>query len=181
MSDERNIDEEEGGSGLKIAIVLLILVGGVVALLLTTDAGNVVAYGADLGEIVTRPQEFQGRQVTVQGELRQGSILFREDPCEWRFVLEEKPGEGVEVQDEEKRSMAVAFPQCVVPDTFRDGFGIEVTVQGQIQTDGVFLASEVMARCPSKYEMQERLEAGEEMPHEGPLSAASSSGEAQAL
>jgi cytochrome c-type biogenesis protein CcmE len=43
-----------------------------------------------------------------------------------------------------------------------------VTVQGEVQSDGSFLANEVVPRCPSKYEMQERLEAGEEMPHERP-------------
>ena len=61
--------------------------------------------------------------------------------------------------------MPVTFPQCVVPDTFRDGFGIQVTVQGKLNGSGDFLATEVIPRCPSKYEMQEKLEAGEAMPH----------------
>ena len=37
--------------------------------------------------------------------------------------------------------MPVEFPQCVVPDTFRDGFGIQVTVQGTLASDGVFHAT----------------------------------------
>jgi cytochrome c-type biogenesis protein CcmE len=61
--------------------------------------------------------------------------------------------------------MPVSFPQCVVPDTFRDTFGIQVTVQGRLEDDGTFLANQVIPRCPSKYEMQERLDNGEAMPH----------------
>ena len=62
--------------------------------------------------------------------------------------------------------MAVRFPQGVVPDTFRDGMGIQVTVQGELGQDGTFLANQVIPRCPSKYEMQQRMEAGEDMPYD---------------
>ena len=62
--------------------------------------------------------------------------------------------------------MPVRFSQCVVPDTFRDGLGIQVTVQGELDADKAFIANQVIPRCPSKYEMQQRLEAGEKIPHE---------------
>ena len=52
-----------------------------------------------------------------------------------------------------------------MPDTFKDGMGLQVTVQGQLAADGHFEANQVIPRCPSKYEMQEALEAGEAMPH----------------
>jgi cytochrome c-type biogenesis protein CcmE len=39
-------------------------------------------------------------------------------------------------------------------------------VQGELGDDGVFLANQVIPRCPSKYEMQQRMEAGEEMPYD---------------
>jgi len=140
---------------LKIAAVLGILVGAVVFALLNTSAGDAFVYSKPLTTVVTNPGEYMDRPLKVEGELRQGSIQFREDPCEWRFVLEE--GE---------HDMPVRFPRCVVPDTFRDGMGITVTVQGQLEGDGrTFLAEEVIPRCPSKYEMQERLQNGESMPH----------------
>lgn len=144
-------------ASLKIAIVLTLLVGGVVALILNSDAGDALAYSKLVHEVVDDPAAFQGRQLRVEGQLKQGSIRFREDPCEWRFVIE-KQG----------RELPVRFPQCVVPDTFRDGFNIQVTVQGRLQNDRTFLATEVIPRCPSKYEMQERLQNGEQMPHAAP-------------
>lgn len=148
-------DEPRGvPASAKIALVLFVLVGAVVALLLQTDVGDAVSYSKLVHEVVADPEAYSGRQLRVEGDLRPGSIQFREEPCEWRFVLQK-----------EGRQMPVSFPQCVVPDTFRDGVGIQVTVQGRLEPDGSFRANEVIPRCPSKYEMKERLENGEEMPH----------------
>ena len=138
----------------KIVIVMGCLGAAVAFLLFGTDSSDAFVYSKLVHEVVVDPEAFRGRELRVEGDLRQGSVQFREDPCEWRFVLE-KEGEEMPVQ----------FPQCVVPDTFRDTFGIEVTVQGQLGEDGVFLANQVIPRCPSKYEMQERLESGEDVPH----------------
>lgn len=153
-------DDDAANPWLKVAIVGVLLFGGAVALLLSTDAGDAFTYSKPLSEVAAAPGDFTDRPVRLEGDLRQGSILFREDPCEWRFVL-----------DRDGAEMEVRFPECVVPDTFRDEFGVTVTAQGVTQEDGgeyYFLASEIVPRCPSKYEMQERLEAGEAMPHPDP-------------
>lgn len=148
--------EKKGGlpSWAPIAIVFGALSVAVGFLLINSDASEAFVYSKLVHEVVTNPSEFAGRELRVEGELRQGSIQFREEPCEWRFVLEK-----------EGQVMPVSFPQCVVPDTFRDGMGISVTVQGQLQSDGSFLANQVVPRCPSKYEMQQRQQNGEVMPH----------------
>jgi cytochrome c-type biogenesis protein CcmE len=138
---------------VKVAAVFVVLVG--VAAWLLAGSDNPFVYSKLVHEVMNEPDSFAGRQLRVEGELRQGSIQFRESPCEWRFVI-----------FKEDKEMPVRFPQCVVPDTFRDGMGIQVTVQGELGGDGVFLANQVIPRCPSKYEMQQRLEAGEEMPYD---------------
>jgi cytochrome c-type biogenesis protein CcmE len=138
---------------VKVGAVFLVLVG--VAAWLLSGSDNPFVYSKLVHEVMSEPGAFAGRRLRVEGELRQGSIQFREDPCEWRFVLHK-----------EGKEMPVRFPQCVVPDTFRDGMGIQVTVQGELGSDGVFLANQVIPRCPSKYEMQQRMEAGEKMPYD---------------
>jgi cytochrome c-type biogenesis protein CcmE len=100
----------------------------------------------------------------MEGPLRDGSIQFRQDPCEYRFVLAETEGTV-------ERAMNVRFPQCVVPDTFRDGMGISVVVEGHVQPDGSFLATQVIPRCPSRYEMDQRQQNGEAAPHSMPSSS----------
>ena len=136
----------------KVALVFVLLAGAVGWLI--SDSGDPFVYSKLVHEVMAQPNTFEGRPLRVEGELREGSIQFRESPCEWRFVLQK---EGM--------TMPVRFPQCVVPDTFRDGMGIQVTVQGELDSEGTFLANQVIPRCPSKYEMNERMKAGEEMPH----------------
>jgi cytochrome c-type biogenesis protein CcmE len=138
----------------KMAAVFVVLTASVAWLLAGSGASDAFVYSKLVHEVVEDPDAFQGRELRVEGDLRKGSVRFREDPCEWRFVLVK--------QD---REMPVRFPQCVVPDTFRDDFGISVTVQGMLESDGTFLANQVVPRCPSKYEMQEKLESGEQVPH----------------
>ncbi len=154
-------EESRGVPGWALAAGVLGVTGALVATLMLTMDDNDVAYSKLVDQVVDDPTSFKDRELRVEGELREGSITFRRKPCEWRFVLEKNGKE-----------MPVQFPQCVVPDTFRDGQGISVTVQGKIDPRGTFHAVHVVPRCPSKYEMQERLKAGEKMPHapKSPLS-----------
>jgi cytochrome c-type biogenesis protein CcmE len=140
---------------VKIGAVLALLGGAVSLLLFGGSASDAFVYSKLVHEVMADPAAFQGRELRVEGLLKPGSIKFREDPCEWRFVIE-KGG----------KELPVEFPQCVVPDTFRDGMGITVTVQGKLAGDSQgFLANQVVPRCPSKYEMQQRKKNGEVMPH----------------
>jgi len=61
----------------------------------------------------------------------------------------------------------VHYPQCSVPDTFRDvpNVDVEVTAEGTLTETGTFDASRIMAKCPSKYEMEQRAASGETVPH----------------
>ena len=85
-----------------------------------------------------------------------GSLQKREAPCEYRFTIT-KNGKEVPVR----------FPSCVIPDTFKDvpGVDVGVTVEGQLRADNSFDATNIFAKCPSKYEMKEKQRAGEKMPH----------------
>lgn len=132
--------------------VLLALSGAVAWLLLGGE--DPFVYSETVTNVTTNASALAGRELRVEGALTEGSIRFREDPCEWRFTLEE--GE---------HHMPVEFAGCVVPDTFRDHMGITVVVEGRVREDGTFVASEVIPRCPSRYEMDERAARGETMPH----------------
>lgn len=146
-----------GTSPVILGLALLGLSGGV-AYMLLGGAGDPFTYSVTVTDLVTHPSEHRGRELRVEGALTEGSIRFRDDPCEWRFSIEE--GDHV---------VPVVFSQCVVPDTFRDHMGITVVVQGETTDDGTFVASQVIPRCPSRYEMDERAGRGETMPHASPI------------
>ena len=140
---------------VKIAAVFLVLGSGVALLLFGTEASDAFVYSKLVNEVMDEPDRYVGRPLRVEGKLQQGSIQFESEPsCEHRFVLT-KEGE----------QMPVRFPRCVVPDTFRDDLDLDVVVQGRLQGDGTFLADQVIPRCPSKYEMRQRKQNGEQMPH----------------
>jgi cytochrome c-type biogenesis protein CcmE len=151
-------DDAEHKPGLspaiKVGIVFGMLAGALALLSFTTAADEAIVYSKLVDEVLVKPDAFRGQELRVEGDLKQGSILFREEPCEWRFTL-----------GTQGREMPVRFQQCIVPDTFKDGIGLKVTVQGKLTDHGYFLANQVIAKCPSKYEMQEKAAKGEKMPH----------------
>jgi cytochrome c-type biogenesis protein CcmE len=149
-------DSERSGLSpiVKVAVVFTLLGGALSLLMFGSEASDALVYSKLVNEVLTKPDDFRGRELRVEGDLKQGSIHFREQPCEYRFVL-----------GKQGKELPVRFPQCIVPDTFKDGVGLQVSVQGKLTDDGYFLANKVIAKCPSKYEMKERQQNGEKMPH----------------
>jgi cytochrome c-type biogenesis protein CcmE len=151
-------EKERESTGLsplvKVSVVFTMLAGALALLWFSTTAEDAFVYSKMVDEVLHDPKAFTGRELRVEGDLKQGSILFQESPCEWRFVLNAKDHE-----------MPVRFPQCIVPDTFKDGMGLKVTVQGKLTSDGYFLANQVIPRCPSKYEMKQMQQNGQKIPH----------------
>lgn len=161
-------DDERRATGKRLVAVLgsVAVLAGIVGYLLFATSEDAFVYSKLVHDVVRNRSQFVAREIRVEGELTPGSILFRQDPCEWRFSIE-KHGE----------QLPVRFPQCIVPDTFRDGMGISVTVQGRLGADGTFVANQVVPRCPSKYEMQQRKNRGEAVPHGPTVPGAAAGGE----
>lgn len=158
VSDDHG--EHEGGLNplLKVGLIVGAL-GAVVALLLFgSESGNAIDYSVLVDQALAQRSKYEGRTLRVEGDLKRGSIAFREDPCEWRFVL--TAGD---------KEMPVHFPECIVPDTFQDRPGVKIVALGKLNYDqGNFVATEIIPRCPSKYEMKERQANGEAAPHAMP-------------
>ncbi len=156
LPPRRHRAEDEGSKrGLWIVIALVAAGGGLAALALGGMKENAI-YSKPVDQLVAEKAKFAGKPVRAEGNLVHGTLMKQEKPCEYRFTIEKN---GVEVP--------VRFPQCVVPDTFRDvpGMDVGVTVEGELKADNTFEATTVLAKCPSKYEMQERTKRGEKMPH----------------
>lgn len=145
----------------KIGLIVALAGGGTTWALTSSESPFV--YSVMVSDVATQPAAYADRTLRMEGPLREGSIQFRQEPCEYRFVLAE--GEGAS-----ERAVNVRFPQCIVPDTFRDGMGISVVVEGRLEADGTFLATQVIPRCPSRYEMDELQRSGEAAPHTIPSS-----------
>jgi len=144
---------KKGSVGLLVA---LLVVGAGILTLVFVSGKDATIYARQVDELVREREKLTGRAVRVEGALKRGSLMKRADPCEYRFTLAKA---GTE--------LPVRFAQCIVPDTFRDmpGMDVMVTAEGTLDPAGHFEASQIMAKCPSKYEMSERAKKGESAPH----------------
>jgi cytochrome c-type biogenesis protein CcmE len=142
---------------LGLLIALLVIVGAVLALVFTSFKGSAI-YSLGVDQLLKEKERYGERNVRVKGWLVKGTLVRRDEPCEYRFKLQEN-----------NKELAVQYPQCVVPDTFRDmpGMDVEVTAEGKLGASGAFEATAIMAKCPSKYEMKQKSMAGELAPHAG--------------
>lgn len=121
---------------------LLVMVGAVVSLFLV-GFKEAAVYATSVDKLMDVKSASVGRKLRVEGELVPGTLVKRDQPCEYRFTVHG-----------EKAQVPVRYAQCVIPDTFRDvpGGGVQVTVEGALTPQGEFEASLVMAKCASKYD-----------------------------
>lgn len=124
------------------------LISGLILLLALGYLGytgftSAAAKNYTVSELAAQGSSIYGETVRVDGLVVAGSIEQEAVGRTLRFSM-------VDVDGEE--SLPV-FYQGVVPDTFKEN--AEVVVEGQLNSDGVFHAGTLMAKCPSKYEPEE--------------------------
>jgi cytochrome c-type biogenesis protein CcmE len=144
-------------------LIGLLVAGGAILTLVFTNFKDAAVYSKGVDALLKEQDKYKGRNIKVEGMLVKGTLVRRDQPCEYRFKIQK-----------EAAVLPVRYASCVVPDTFRDmpGMDVAVTAEGKLADNGSFEASHIMAKCPSKYEMQERAKKGEAAPHAGTVPAA---------
>jgi cytochrome c-type biogenesis protein CcmE len=118
--------------GIAVAIVL-----GVIAYLAVTSVNAGKSYYVTIGELQAMGSKAYTRHLRVAGDVQANSI--RRDGAGARFVLVEQG-----------RTLAVNYQGIEPPpDTFKDGS--QALAVGTYGRDGVFHATELQAKCASKY------------------------------
>lgn len=131
----------------KLALQLLAsiaAVGGVIAALALSGTDGAMIYYKTVDELLAERERFEGRPIRVNGLLVEGSVRGRPGTDQYRFDLGKNAAR-----------IAVEF-SGILPDTMLPGR--ELVVQGVLQPGAdLLVASEIMTRCPSKYEEEARL------------------------
>jgi cytochrome c-type biogenesis protein CcmE len=129
--------------GLQIAIGTLTVFAGVVWLVaLSGGSGGTFAYYTSVGEFVAASARSpEPKSSRVHGFVLEGSIA------------KDLPAGHVDfaIRDEGGAVLPVRLVGIELPDLFRDG--AEVVVEGRLQGER-FVAQQVLAKCPSKYEAE---------------------------
>ena len=121
---------------VRISVTTLVLATAFGVLLYST-LGESMQYYKYVDEVVAQPQAWQGKTLQVHGNVVRGSIGRKRDSLEYQFDIE-RNGRVVR-----------AYYTGIVPDTFKDDS--EVVLTGRLTPNG-FMATEMTAKCPSKYE-----------------------------
>ena len=121
----------------RIALILggLAILGMVATLVLNAFQSNLVFFFSPTP--VAAGEAPKGKNFRIGGMVKEGSLQREADGVTLRFV----------VTDTDK-DMTVAY-KGILPDLFREGKG--VVAQGRLGEDGVFAASEVLAKHDENY------------------------------
>ena len=118
----------------------LLVTGGVlvaaIGYLVMAATGSSAVYYVSVSELQGGPPTASGRPVRLGGEVSPGSI--RRDGRDLQFSIAD--GDA---------TLPVRF-RGIVPDIFQEG--ITVVVEGRLEADGTFAASNLLAKCPSRFE-----------------------------
>lgn len=135
---ERTASAKAGGKW-KFVIGGLLILGAIAYVTVSSFQSNAIYY-LTLKEMNAQRTSLIGQPVRVNAPLDKSSIQFDDKTLTLKFIL--KDGDLV---------LPVVY-KGVVPDTM--GQGESVVAEGRLGADGVFQASTILVKCPSKYESQ---------------------------
>ena len=120
----------------KIGVTTLVL-STVFGILLYTTLGESMQYYKYVDEVVGSQTDWTGKKLQVHGYVVPGSIGKKRDRLEYQFDIQ-RNGKTLR-----------AYYNGIVPDTFKNDS--EVVLTGALTAEG-FVATDMTAKCPSKYE-----------------------------
>ena len=113
------------------SLVLALAFGG----LLYSTLGESAQYYKHVDEVMVQPEAWYDKPLQIHGYAK--NVTRKRDTLEYRFEMHNNG------------RMVLASYTGIVPDTFTND--AEVVLQGTLSPDG-FHATEMTAKCPSKYE-----------------------------
>lgn len=124
--------------GLGVGTVLTVL-----AALIVLGMSNGTSFYMTVDEVIAKDSAAVEIPLKVSGFIVGESVKWDADKMLLTFELEGESGERIPFEY-----------QGVKPDTFNDEW--EAIVDGRLQADGTFIATDLLVKCPSKYEAMEQ-------------------------
>ncbi|MBI4787969.1 MAG: cytochrome c maturation protein CcmE [Chloroflexi bacterium] len=135
---ERSASVKTGGKW-KFMIGGLLILGAIAYVTVSSFQSNAIYY-LTLKELNAQRTSLVGQPVRINAPLDKTSIQFDDKTLVLKFNLQE-----------EQLVLPVVY-KGVKPDTFDQGES--VVAEGRLGADGVFQASTILVKCPSKYESE---------------------------
>ena len=130
---------------------LIVIVLGALAWLAFSSNPDSKSYYKTIAELTRMGDQAQQKRIRVAGDVEDGSIQHINSAV--AFTL---------MQDQLKLKVVYTGTDPL-PDTFRGG--AQALADGKLGTDGVFHATQIQAKCASKYEAKPGMKPGQALPN----------------
>jgi len=124
-------------SKLARVLITLLVVGGSLSFLFYTTLAQETEFYKHVDEVMAQPDQWYGKKMKLHGFVVDNTIQVKESTLEYLFDMQTNG-----------RVVRASY-KGVVPDTFKSG--AEVVLGGILASDG-FHATDMTAKCPSKYD-----------------------------
>ncbi len=102
---------------------------------------NVLIYYNTPSELLDKGKAAYNNGIRISGRIEDGSINWDADKLDLSFRITDG-----------KNTIPVIY-HGIVPDTFK--YGVDVVIEGKLNVDDTFQATELLAKCPSKYDAED--------------------------
>lgn len=136
---------------IKVGATITVLALAFTGLMWTTFRDG-AEYFKLVDEVMVNRSAWEGKPLQLKGYVVPGSRMRKPDTLEWQFKVQNNP-----TRSGQSGNIVEAWYTGIVPDTFNDE--AEVVLSGKLGPDG-FHATNVVAKCPSKYEAAKNASAG---------------------
>ncbi len=120
-------------------LIIIAVVAASLGFLIYTGTKGTAVYYVTVSEFLENSEHAKEEGIRVSGKVVPGSIERKKDRLHLRFVM----------RDPETNERLPVVYEGIVPDTFVDDS--DVVVEGRLTEGGVFKATLLLAKCPSKY------------------------------
>ncbi len=141
--------------GAQIAIGALVVAGLLGWYGYTNLGDESFTYYQTLGEFKAAGPPSEGQGLRVHGYVSTASIERDLGEKQVRFLVQNDPPHAARAASGSDVRLEVVYRSLETPDLFKDG--AEVVVEGRLQGrggDAIFVADNVMAKCPSKFQAE---------------------------
>jgi cytochrome c-type biogenesis protein CcmE len=147
---------------LKLIIGGAVILGAVLYLIISSTLAN-ANYFMTVSELLTQKQELVGKNIRMSGAIIGSSIVYDPQKMDLSFQVAEIPGDYKEIDRRGGLAQVLAeavndptLPRLTIhyqgpkPDLMKDE--AQAIVTGSLDQNSVFQATELLMKCPSKYE-----------------------------
>jgi cytochrome c-type biogenesis protein CcmE len=168
MMSDAHVAPARSGGRTKFLIGGLLIVAAIVYLIASSTQAS-AQYYLTIDELAEKGESVRGRDLKISGAVDGDSIVYEPETLTLRFTVANVPAELEAIEESgglaEVLHLAVSDPNArrlqvvyigVKPDLLRHE--AQAIMTGRMDDNGVFQASELLLKCPTRYEEEVPLQ-----------------------